>query len=286
MKTYSKNDTINYKGYPCVVSAVNPNGTVTLNYAAGSGKKGYAGTIPAIKSDYSRASNIARIQSEMVNEDDGDVITLSAYNSMIDTIDEATQNGYARGRSDIAQKMRMIVKKELAVRPSPHLQWMYDRLAEIEESEYVTVDGVVSEHKAVQLTESTMQPYNLGRKVGMKDLRGQVALMVEDYLKLQPSAADDMQWFTNAITPSSEKKEKPVRKNESDKTPQDYLRLARYMYRETIAYPGEAKRHAGYKRYQTKVMELYGLSAAAAYELITGNLNNEQGRDPEPLYTN
>jgi hypothetical protein len=286
MKFYKKNEQINYKGYNAFISALNPNGTATVHYAAGSGKSGYAGTIPAVKSDYARTSNVARIQSELISEDDGDIVTLAAYNSIIDIVDEATQNGYARGRSDMAQKMRLVVKKQLATNPSEHLQWMHDRLAEIEESEYVTVDGVASPYKTVQLTDSTMKPYNLGHGVGMKDLRGQVGLMVDEYLKGSPEAEEDMKWFTEATRAEKKKPVVKPRTADGDKTPQDFLRLARYMYRETIAHPGEPKRHAGYKRYQTKVMELYGLSAAAAYELITGNLSNEQGKDPEPLYAN
>jgi hypothetical protein len=55
------------------------------------------------------------------------------------------------------------------------------------------------------------------------------------------------------------------------------------MYKETIANPGEYKRHAGYKRYLGKVMHHYGVSEAEAYELVTGNLSNEKGKDPQPV---
>jgi hypothetical protein len=282
MNIYKKGDIVNYKGNKAVVTSLNPNGTVTLHHAAGNGKTGYIGTIPAVKSEYSRTAFTKLVKDDAI-EGDEDVFTLDSYNLFIDVSEEATLNGYARGRSDMAQQMRLKTKRQLKETPSIHLQWIHDRLAEIEDAEYVTEDGEVSEYKTVKMTEGTMKPYNAGHGVGMRDLRSQMDLMLSDYQEKNPDATKQIEWFNSAT--AAEKKAEPVKKRTSDdeKTPQDFLRLARYMYKETIANPGEYKRHAGYKRYLGKVMHHYGVSEAEAYELVTGNLSNEKGKDPQPV---
>lgn len=282
MAHYKKGDIVNYRGSKAVVTSLNSNGTVTLHHAAGSGKTGYIGTIPAVKSEYSRTAFTKLIKDEAQVDDEG-VFTLDSYNLFIDIAEEATLNGYSRGRSDMAQKMRIKTKIELQKNPSMHLKWIHDRLAEIEESEYVTEDGEVSPYKSIKITENTMKPYNAGHGVGMRDLRSQVELMLADYQEANPDAAKQIEWFNNAT--AAEKKTEPTKKRTADdeKTPQDFLRLARYMYKETISNPGESRRYAGYKRYLGKVMHHYGMTEAEAYELVTGNLSNEKGKDPQPV---
>jgi hypothetical protein len=44
---YKAGKTLNYKGEKVVITAVNADGTATIHYASGSGKTGFAGTLPS-----------------------------------------------------------------------------------------------------------------------------------------------------------------------------------------------------------------------------------------------
>jgi hypothetical protein len=281
MSGYKKGDIVNYRGVKTVVASLNADGTVTLNYAAGSGKTGFAGKVPAVKSEYSRTAFTNLIKETEAPAEDG-IITLDFYNASIDRAEEATLNGYSRGRSDLAQKMGFAVKRQLRATPNDEaLLWLQDRLKEIEDSEYVTVNGEVSPYKTISIDAETMKPYNAGHGVGMRDLRQQIDNMTSEYLAQHPEAKASIENF-NTLT-AAEKKVEPVKKRSTeDKTPQDYLRLARYMYKETINQPGVSSKYYGYKKYLAKVMHHYGLTSPEASELITGNLSNERGKDPEP----
>jgi hypothetical protein len=280
MSDYKKGDIVNYRGYKTVVTSINPDGTISVNYASGSGKTGFAGKIPSIKSQYSRTA-FTNLIKEVEPSDDG-AVTLEFYEAFVSKDEESMLNGYSRGRSDMAQKMRLQVKRELRANPNDeYLKWMEERLSEIEESEYVTEDGQVSQYKSINLSVNDMKSYNSGHGVGMRDLRSQIEKMSQDYVYNHPETSKSAEWF--AKTTAAEKQVEPVKKRStSDKTPQDYLRLARYMYKETSSMPGEPRRYAGYKQYLSKVMHHYGLTSAEAYELVTGNLSNSKDKDPEP----
>jgi hypothetical protein len=66
-----------YKGRKVVVSAINSDGTVTLNFAAGSGKTGFAGTIanPGVKVNLEKSFNVPE------DEVEGEGISLDEYNA-------------------------------------------------------------------------------------------------------------------------------------------------------------------------------------------------------------
>lgn len=70
-----------YNGKKVVVSAINSDGTLTLNFAAGSGKTGFAGTISTGK------KNSFEVNSGSFNvpedEVEGEGISLDAYNASI-----------------------------------------------------------------------------------------------------------------------------------------------------------------------------------------------------------
>lgn len=49
MASYKIGQKVKYKGFKTVITAINRDGTATLNYAPGSGKTGFAGTLPSMQ---------------------------------------------------------------------------------------------------------------------------------------------------------------------------------------------------------------------------------------------
>lgn len=78
MKKYIKGKKLVYNGSRAVITAVNTDGTATLNYVAGSGKTGFAGTLPALTDN-----KIAGTSFEHITVD-GDNGTLYRYTSYDD----------------------------------------------------------------------------------------------------------------------------------------------------------------------------------------------------------
>jgi hypothetical protein len=79
MKKYVKGKELVYNGSRAVITAVNPDGTATLNYVAGSGKTGFAGTLPALTDNKINTNSFEHITV------DGDNGTLYGYTSHEET---------------------------------------------------------------------------------------------------------------------------------------------------------------------------------------------------------
>jgi hypothetical protein len=66
MSSYKIGQKVSYKGLKTVITAINRDGTATLNYAPGSGKTGFAGTLP------SRQKQIQNVSLEEILNSTGD----------------------------------------------------------------------------------------------------------------------------------------------------------------------------------------------------------------------
>lgn len=81
MATFKKGQKLTIKGEKLIVSSLNDDGTVTLNYASGSGKTGFAGKIVNPDSIKAATSPKAVFVESISPIEDSDAITLDQYNS-------------------------------------------------------------------------------------------------------------------------------------------------------------------------------------------------------------
>lgn len=282
MSKYIKGSTLVFNGSKVIITAVNPDGTATLNYAPGSGKTGFAGTLPNIEAI--KKPNKAEL--DLFEENNSELEATSSF----DEYEEASSNGYIRGKIDVYLKYLVKIEKGMKQAHNTTILNSFKHLKTsilVKRSELkISVEGKEVEHLTVRLTEKTMASYNKSHGVGMREAHGEVKALILETDKSYNLDGILFRWFqVNSVAkktlPSSNSKKQAAGKTQ--KTPQDYLRLARYMYLQTVQHAGEFQRHKSWKQYQHKVMELYGLSESQAFEMITKNLSNKQGIDPEPI---
>lgn len=78
---YHRGKVLKFNGNKVFISVVNPDGTATIHFALGSGKKGFAGTLPALNSGkISNISEVEGISDITIDADNLDSVTLEAYN--------------------------------------------------------------------------------------------------------------------------------------------------------------------------------------------------------------
>jgi hypothetical protein len=84
MSSFKKGQKLTIRGEKLIISSLNDDGTVTLNYAAGSGKTGFAGKIVNPDSIKAATSPKAVFVESISPIEDSDSITLDQYNAGID----------------------------------------------------------------------------------------------------------------------------------------------------------------------------------------------------------
>jgi hypothetical protein len=281
MSKYVKGTNLVFNGQKVVITAVNADGTATLHYASGSGKTGFAGTLPSLDVSPTNKTTLTSFSEENLI-----VETVDEF----DTHEEAASNGYIRGKIDVYLKYLVKIEKGLKQAHNMTLLNSFKQLKAgilVKRADLkISIEGKKVEHLTVRLTEKTMSIYNKNHGVGMREAHSEVKALILETDKTYKLDGVLFRWFqVNSVAkktiPPSPTKKQSVSK--SQKSPQDYLRLARYMYIQTVQHAGEFQRHKCWKQYQHKVMELYGLSESQSFEMITKNLSNKQGIDPEPI---
>jgi putative phage-type endonuclease len=168
MTTYKVGKPLFFNGHKVFISAVNPDGTATIHFALGSGKKGFAGTLPSI--DSGKFNRMEEVEGFLtLDSEELSNVSLDAYNNAAEEEDlygQVLDEGY-----DLASLPENVVLDDEGVPVSSgnRIKWLQLRQTGITASEIskiVTSTGQPS-GQVDRLLESKMVPREEDRMMGM-----------------------------------------------------------------------------------------------------------------------